>query len=161
MQFYHRRVCWMALGRYTAAVQDADHTLAFMDFVKKHSPSEEFTQAHEQYRGFVVFHRTQAAVAAKAEAGDADGAIDAVRAGILAIQKHLDVFDPDSEYETDPLYSQLLKLEANIRSAHDVGLTLQEQLEQAIAEEDYEAAARLRDAIRQQQPGRTDNVPRA
>ena len=38
-----------------------DHTIAFMDFVRDHSPSDEYTQAHEQYRGFVLFHRTQAA----------------------------------------------------------------------------------------------------
>ena len=66
MQYYHRRVCWLSLGEYNRAVEDADHTLSFMDFVRDHSPSEEFTRSHEQYRGFVLFHRTQAAAAADA-----------------------------------------------------------------------------------------------
>ena len=61
IQFYHRRICWLALRNYSRAIADADHTLAFMDFVRDHSPSDEYTQAHEQYRGFVIFHRTQAA----------------------------------------------------------------------------------------------------
>src|SRR5207248_1113029 len=63
VQYYHRRLCWLALRNYARAVADADHTLAFMDFVRDHSPSEEYTQAHEQYRGFVLFQRTQAAAA--------------------------------------------------------------------------------------------------
>src|SRR3954451_7703704 len=33
VQFYHRRVCWLALRTFARAVADADHTLAFMDFV--------------------------------------------------------------------------------------------------------------------------------
>src|SRR5262245_43370272 len=42
VQFYHRRVCWLALRQYDKAIADADHTLAFMDFVRDHSPSEEY-----------------------------------------------------------------------------------------------------------------------
>ena len=36
-----------------------------MDFVKRHAPNEEYRDAHEQYRGFVLFQRTQAAAALK------------------------------------------------------------------------------------------------
>src|SRR5262245_49200592 len=32
VQFYHRRICWLALKNYSKAVADADHTLTFMDF---------------------------------------------------------------------------------------------------------------------------------
>src|SRR5207237_3777441 len=53
MQFYQRRICWLTLAEYRRAVEDADHTIAFMDFVRDHSPNEEFTEAHEQYRSFV------------------------------------------------------------------------------------------------------------
>src|SRR5439155_15870244 len=81
VQYYHRRVCWLALRNYRHALADADHTLAFMDFVRSHSPSEEYTEAHEQYRGFVLFQRTQAAAALRVEGDDPEGAIDEVRAG--------------------------------------------------------------------------------
>src|SRR6266850_5708020 len=82
VQFYHRRLCWLALRNYVRAVADADHTLAFMDFVRDHSPGEEYTQAHEQYRGFVLFQRTQAAAALALEKENPEGAIDEVRAGL-------------------------------------------------------------------------------
>jgi hypothetical protein len=157
LQFYHRRVCWLALGEFEFAVRDADHTLAFMDFVRDHSPDEHFTRAHEQYRGFVLFHRAQAQAAARAEAGDAEGAVDALRAGSAAVRKQLREFaniDPDEDEEGDdddsdnPMLQQLLKMEEEFRSRHGVGSTLQEQLDEAIAAEQYERAAALRDVIR-------------
>ena len=49
LQFYHRRMCWLVLRQYARAIRDADHTLAFMDLVKRHSPNEEYLHAHEQY----------------------------------------------------------------------------------------------------------------
>ncbi len=62
-QYYHRRIAWLTLRAFDKATADADHTLAFMDFVRDHAPGEEYVQAHEQYRPFVLYHRTQAAAA--------------------------------------------------------------------------------------------------
>src|SRR5262249_30416632 len=45
VQFYHRRLCWLTLRHYARAVADADHTLAFMDFVRDHSPGDDYTRA--------------------------------------------------------------------------------------------------------------------
>jgi hypothetical protein len=64
VQFYHRRVCWLQLKEFDLAVRDADHTLALMDFCKRHSSDEQWTISHEQYRPFVLYHRTQAAALA-------------------------------------------------------------------------------------------------
>ena len=61
VQYYHRRICCLALREFDRAVADADHTLALMDFVAAHSPNEDWTASHERYRPFVYFHRTQAA----------------------------------------------------------------------------------------------------
>src|SRR5581483_3203651 len=97
VQYYHRRLCWLALRNYARAMADADHTLAFMDFVRDHSPSEEYTQAHEQYRGFVVFQRTQAAAALALEKENPERAIDAIAAGLAAIRAFL----TDAGYEDE------------------------------------------------------------
>ena len=32
VQYYHRRICWLALREFPQAVADADHTLGMMDF---------------------------------------------------------------------------------------------------------------------------------
>lgn len=149
MQFYHRRICWLTLGEYRKAVEDADHTLAFMDFVRDHSPSDEYTEAHEQYRAFVLFHRTQAAAAAEAEDEAAEAAIDVLRDGAQKIRQLLEAEDgAEFDENGDPMLTQLKRLEEEIRNRHGVSETLQEQLDKAIANEQYEVAARLRDAIR-------------
>ncbi len=149
-QFYQRRVCWLMLHRFEDAITDADHTLAFMDFVKLHSPSEEYTSAHERFRGFVVFQRTQAASALQVEMKKPDQAIDAVRQGLDQLRGFFAENELEDEMEENGMVRHLRRVESALREQYKIGATLREQLEKAIAEEDYEAAARLRDEIRNQ-----------
>ena len=79
VQFYHRRICWLAIRQFERAVRDADHTLGLMDFCRDHSPDENWTLNHEQYRPFVKFHRTQAATLKALEEDDAELAIEEVK----------------------------------------------------------------------------------
>src|SRR5262249_56500460 len=99
--FYQRRICWLALGKFSNAMADADHTLAFMDFVRSHSPSEEYTQAHEQYRGFVLFQRTQAAAALEVEKKNPEAAIDQVRGGLEKLRAFFAAVDAEEHLEEE------------------------------------------------------------
>jgi UvrB/uvrC motif len=151
VQFYHRRVAWLALQRYEKAVLDADHTLALMDFVCRHGITPEYTASHEKYRGLVLFHRTQAAAALELERRRAEDAIDVVRDGIEKLQAHQQAWDAEHDQEESPnasLIEQLRLLEGEIRKNFAVEKTLREQFDEAVATEDYELAARLRDEIR-------------
>lgn len=148
VQFYHRRICWLALRQFGRAVADADHTLAFMDFVRDHSQDEEYIQAHEQYRGFVIFQRTQAAAALASEQGNAEAAIDEVHAGLERIREFFAAHDLEGEMEENPMVQQLRKTIDSLRRTHGIQETLREQLERAVANEEYEKAAELRDALR-------------
>ena len=151
VQFYHRRIAWLALRQFGRALADADHTLAFMDFVRDHSPGEDYTQAHEQYRGFVLFQRTQAAAALRLENGKPEDAIDEIRAGLEKLRAFFAAEDMDEQMEDDGMVRHLRKIETSLRETHGIEATLQEQLDQAIANEEYETAARLRDAIRRRE----------
>jgi hypothetical protein len=149
LQYYHRRICWLALRNYARAIADADHTLALMDFVKEHAPSDEYLQAHEQYRGFVLFQRTQAAAALQVEKGSPESAVDDLRAGLDKLREFFAAFDMEEEMEEDGMVQHLRKVEQQLRQEYKIDATLQEQLEKAIADEDYEKAAQLRDALKQ------------
>jgi hypothetical protein len=151
IQYYHRRICWLALRDYPRAIADADHTLEFMDFVQEHSPNEEYTRSHEQYRSFVLYHRTQAAAAMAVEKDDHEGAIDAVHEGLKRLRDFFASHDLEDRMDEDAIVQQLRKMEKVIRKTHNIDATLQEQLEAAIAKEDYEGAAKLRDALRQRE----------
>ena len=142
LQFYHRRMCWLALRQYTRAIRDADHTLAFMDFVKRHAPNEEYLHAHEQYRGFVLFQRTQAAAALQVENNAPEEAINELRLGLERIREFFAAFEREEEMEEDGMVRHLRHVESTLREQYKIDATLEEQLQQAIADEDYERAAR-------------------
>lgn len=151
VQYYHRRVGWLSLQRYDRALADADHTLALMDFVCRHGINSEYIGSHEKFRGLVLFHRTQAAAALALERRRPEEAVDAVREGARRLAKHQQVWDEEHEEEETPdctLIEQLELLESEIRKNFAVDKTLGEQLDEAVATEDYERAARLRDQIR-------------
>jgi hypothetical protein len=149
LQYYRRRMCWLTLRNYGRAVADSDHSLAFMDFVRDHSPGEEYTQAHEQYRGFVLFHRTQAAAAQAIEGDNPEGAIDAIHAGLEKLRSFFAAYDAEDQMEEDGMVQQLRKMDHKLRQLHNIEATLQEQLAEAVANEQYETAAALRDKLRQ------------
>jgi hypothetical protein len=148
LQYYHRRLCWLTLRLYERAIADADHTLAFMDFVNRYAPDEEYALAHEQYRGFVHFHRAQAAAGLALERNDPERAIDELQAGIEHICAFYEKHSLHDRIEEDPMLRHLRDMQQQIRTMHQITATLKEQLAEAVAQEDYERAARLRDEIR-------------
>jgi hypothetical protein len=158
VQFYHRRVAWLSLRRYENALKDAEHTLALMDFVARHGPNAEYVSTHERFRGLVLFHRTQALAALALDRRKPEEAIDAVHEGIdrcLAHQTEWNAEHDSDDAINDPLVDQLRVLEGEIRKNFDVAKTLREQLDEAVATEDYEKAARLRDQIRRRRGAAT------
>ena len=149
LQFYHRRICWLALREFDRAVVDADHTLALMDFVVAHSPDAEWTLSHEQYRPFVLFHRTQAAALSRLAEEGAEAAIEEINRGLEWMRQVYQSVSGEAEFDEDEMVGQLRRLQDWVRENYSVGRTLQEQLADAVAAEQYELAARLRDKLAQ------------
>lgn len=156
VQFYHRRICWLGLRRYDLAVRDASHTLNLMDFCRDHSPDEEWVLTHEQYRPFVLFHRTQAEALAELEedSGGAELAIHVINQGLDRFRQFFAEHDLEDQFDDDELVSRLVELRESLRERFEVGRTLYERLDEAVAKEQYELAAQLRDQLRQRQNGR-------
>lgn len=148
VQFYHRRLCWLSLREYARAAKDADHSLAFMDFVREHSPDEEWTLSHEQYRPFVLFHRVQAASLATLQDSGPDAAIREINHGLDRFRELFSRYEAAEQFDQDELVKRLLEMRESIRQRYAVGRTLDEQLAEAIQAENYELAAKIRDRIR-------------
>lgn len=160
VQFYHRRVCWLQLKEFKLAVRDADHTLGLMDFCKEHSLDEQWTISHEQYRPFVLYHRTQAAALAhlNGEEDDeientdenrdsAERAIEEVNIGMEQLRELFVEYDAEEQFDEDELVQRLTEFREGLREKYEVGLTLKERLQQAVNDEAYELAAELRDQL--------------
>jgi UvrB/uvrC motif len=151
VQFYHRRVAWLTLLRYDKALQDAEHSIALMDFVRKYATDTEYVASHERFRGLVLLHRTKATAALALERSKPEEAIDAIREGADRLIEHQQVVSTDTDDTPNDAYiEQLRALEREIRKKYAVEKTLREQLDEAVADEDYELAARIRDQIRAQ-----------
>lgn len=147
MQYYHRRVCWLALREFRRATADADHTLAFMDFVRDHSPDEQWTLSHEQYRPFVMFHRTQAATLAILEESGPDEALRTIDVGLDTFRTLFSEYEAEEQFEDDELVHRLFELRDTLREQYDIKPSLSEQLASAVAAEQYELAAKIRDEM--------------
>ncbi|TWU58418.1 UvrB/uvrC motif protein [Rubripirellula tenax] len=147
MQFYHRRICWLRLEYYSRAVMDADHTLRLMDISGQMSPDEEWSQTHEQYRPFVLFHRTQAAALGELEDDTAEEAVQAINRGLETMRSFFIKHEAEEHFDNDELVVRLIDLRESLRTEYEVGKTLNEKLEEAVAGEQYELAARLRDEL--------------
>ena len=147
LQYYHRRMCWLQLKRFQEAVADADHTLALMDFVRSHCDSRDWVQAHEQYRPFVLFHRTQALSLEALEKAEPDAALGHTREGIEAIRAAEAQLGELLVTDVDEFVPRLKRMAESIRKQFDLGPSLESQLAEAVAMEQYELAAELRDEI--------------
>jgi hypothetical protein len=148
IQYYHRRLCWLSLREYRRAAHDADHSLAFMDFVRSHSPDDEWTISHEQYRPFVLFHRVQAAALAALEDDGPESAIAEINDGLGRFRDLFQRYDAPEQYAEDGLVRRLEEMRESVRQRYEVGRTLEEQLAEAVQAENYELAASIRDRLK-------------
>jgi hypothetical protein len=150
MQYFHRRVAWLALRAFGRAIADADHTLALMNFSTAHAPDTEWAEMHEQYRPFVLFHRTQAAALVELERNQAAAAVAALDTGLKQLRDVFLAHDAEEEFEESELALKLHELKQAIGEHFELRPTLTQQLAEAIATEQYELAARLRDKLGRQ-----------
>ncbi len=145
VQYYQRRICWLALQTWQRAVEDADHNLALLDFIGRTAADAEWLLAHEKYRPFILFHRTEAAALSALSAGGAEAAINEVNQGLARMNEVLERHETEELFED--MVARLEGLREALREEHGLGPTLEEQLKDAVAREQYELAAQLRDQI--------------
>jgi hypothetical protein len=162
-QYYHRRIALLAMAEaerregshrqaavdYARVVRDADHNLDVMDFIRQHNPDEDFAETHEQYRGFVLGHRTIAAANYWLCRDEPEEALDAIQIGLDRLRRvYQDRGDSDA-LRRDPTAGRLVRLAEQIRKEHAIAKTLHEQLGEAVETEQFERAGQIRDRIRQ------------
>ena len=153
VQYYHRRICCLALREFRRAVDDANYTLALMDFVVHWSADQEYTLSHEQYRPFVLFHRVQAGALAALQESGPEASIEEINNGLEQLRQLYIKLEAEEQYDQDELVNQLVQMKESLREEYKVGKTLSEQLADAVSAEEYERAAKIRDEIARRQGG--------
>jgi hypothetical protein len=148
VQFYHRRICWLRLRRFDLAADDAAHTLHLMDLCRDHSPDPQWTMSHEQYRPFVMFHRIQALAISQLDKDSPETAITEINQGLTDLHELFEQYEAEDHFDEDELVQRLVELRERLRDQFSVGQTLSEKLDDAIRNEHYELAAKLRDELK-------------
>jgi hypothetical protein len=146
-QFYHRRICWLALQEYAQAAADAEHTLRLMDFTSANAADRQWAVMHEQYRPFVMFHHVQSRALTKLQENDPAGASGVISNGLEAMAKLFAAHDAEEHFDEDLFVVKLREMQESIKSQFSLGPSLAEQLAEAVATEQYELAAKLRDKL--------------
>ena len=107
--------------------------------------------SHEQYRPFVLFHRIQAAALEQLDQQSGEAAVHTINVGLEQLRDLFAEHDAEEIFEESELAVRLNELRESVRDQYHVGRTLQERLQDAVACEQYELAAQLRDELARRQ----------
>lgn len=149
LQYYHRRISFLEIGDYLRAKQDAERNLMLFDFVKDHAEDEEDRVAFEHYRPFVIGHRVRAEVLMQLEREAYDSALEKIDAGIAELQTLFQIPDRPEFLDENEEIAFLREWAEEIRKDRPRTPTqnLRDKLRDAVAREDFERAAKLRDQL--------------
>jgi hypothetical protein len=150
LQYHHRYICLLQLADYAGVIRDAERNLAVFNFVGKHADSEELAWSLKQFQPQLLMILTRARAMQSLESNDYGVAIEQVEQGLEDIRnfyrEHSRSELIEQSGEVQSLESWLAEIRAN------KPLSAREKLERALSEavkrEDYEKAARVRDALR-------------
>ena len=95
----------------------------------------------------MLFHRIHAAALAELEGERPEAAVHEINVGLDRLRELFEQQGGEEPFEEDDLVVRLRELQESLRDHYHVGRTLQEQLADAVAAEQYELAARLRDEL--------------
>jgi hypothetical protein len=154
LQYHHRYVCLLQLEDYAAVRRDAERNLAVFDFVRKHAQCEEMAWSLQQFRPQLLMILTRARAA---QALDTDDYAMAVREVEEGLQKIRGFYDEHARPEAAEMNGEVQSLESwleeiRARRPRSARERLEQALREAINSEDYERAARVRDALRNIKP---------
>ena len=149
LQYYHRYLAAFHLQRYDLVARDTERNLRLCAFVVRHATRQRDKVQFDQYRPYVTMMHARARAHQALARDDHRAALDRIDEGIEGIRTFLREYD-QAEHE-----AECRELGFQLRWRHDVESDrpmgpverLEQQLELAVALEDYEEAARIRDQL--------------
>jgi hypothetical protein len=150
MQYYHRYLSLFQLRDFENVIRDTARNLRVMDLLSAHYGEEEVRWAVEQFRPYVVMMNTRAKASLELQRGRMEEAVKIIEQGRDEIVSFYQVNGHPEWVESSNELGFLNDWLKEVRAA--VPMTplqvMERDLERAIADEAYERAAELRDAIR-------------
>ncbi len=150
LQYHHRYICLLQLEDYPAVIRDAERNLAVFEFVSKHAKSDDLIMALRQFQPQLLVVLTRARAAQAIEADDHPLAIRHAEEGLESIRRFFrEIGHPDAAEQSNEVQALETWLE-ELRAKRPLSERerLERDLQDAVTSEDYERAAKVRDALR-------------
>jgi hypothetical protein len=155
VQYYHRYLAAFHLQRYDLVARDTTRNLRLFAFVVRHAARQRDRVQFDQYRPYVTMMRARALGQQALDRNEHAAALAAIDEGIEGVRKFLDDYDQtENDFECMEL-GFLLRWRREVEGERPVGPVerVEQQLALAVALEEYEEAARLRDQLRRLKGG--------
>jgi hypothetical protein len=149
LQFYHRYLAAFHLQRFDLVARDTARNLELFAFVRANASRQKDRVQFDQYRPYVTMMHARAVALGALAKDDHRAALEAIDEGIGGIRGFLADYEVENEAECMEL-AFLLRWRKEVEGDRPIGPLerLEQQLQRAVALEDYEEAARVRDQIR-------------
>jgi hypothetical protein len=163
VQYYHRYISFWHLERYELCARDTTRNLRLFAFVRQHARNTKVKLQFDQWRPYVTMMHARAVATPLVGLNDHRAALGAIDAAIESIRGFLKEYDQLQNAENCSELVYLLRWRDEIASKkagrsdgepYNPLTRLQAELDQAVSEERFEDAARLRDTIRQHSASR-------
>jgi len=153
LQYHHRYICLLQLDDYEGVLEDTQRNREVFDFVEEFAESDELAWSLQQFRPQLLMMETRATASQLLKAEDFDAALDAIEIGVQEIRQF---YNDRSRTDLIEFSGEIQSLEAWMEEVREKKpLSEREQLEkdlqEAVQREDYECAAKVRDAIKKLQ----------
>lgn len=150
LQYYHRYICLFRLEQYKGVERDTTRNLRLFDFVHQYAGDEEDRNHMEQYRPYVIMMNTRAKGAENLNRKDYDSTLHQIEDGIDRIKTFLEETGQVEEIEASNEIGFLRQWMDEVLKTRPLTpkQRLQKELQEAIAREEFERAAELRDQVR-------------
>ena len=150
LQYHHRYICLLQLEDYAGVVRDTERNLKVFDFVEQYSESDELAWALQQFRPQVLMLHARAEATLKLQAENFAGAVKEIEFGLEQLREFYEQHSRTDLMEQSREIQSLEHWLTEVASKRP--LSRREQLEMdlhdAVKREDYEKAAKVRDALR-------------
>jgi hypothetical protein len=150
IQFHHRYICLYQLEDFDGVDRDTARNLEVFDFASEHAESEELAWTLQQFRPQLLLMRYRALGTRLLAQKQHAQAIELIEEGIEQLRQFYRDHDrPELIEQSGEVASLGLWLEdIRIKRPLSEREKLERALTEAVAEEDYEKAARVRDALK-------------
>lgn len=149
-QYHHRYICLLQLEDFAGVLRDTTRNLKVFDFVEDYAADDELAWSLQQFRPQVLMIHTRAVATQYLQTEEFAAAIKEIESGIERLREFYEEHGRHDLMAQSPEISALQHWleEVNRKRPLSKREQLEKDLNEAVKREDYEKAAKVRDALK-------------